>query len=238
MVTGWRYQGGGGNGRPRRSCGAQTPVMTVVVQGLEDVGGGESGKGSAVPEGLQPGIRTPDLPECGRTRPEVELWPSHGGTSLRERSIYLGRRMHLLLHPSGRQMRTRAENIFAELRRAVTKPDKQVAHHNSWILMEMWRLVNKRVSTRREPGQEQRRLRRLGRAIQAALKEDRRRREATEVENVDVEGLLGRDPPLPHKAWSSMRGVVQRGGGPRLAARSNHTWADHGRERIITTYRR
>ena len=66
--------------------------------------------------------------------------------------------------------------------------------------MEMWRLVNKRVSTRREPGQEQRRLRRLGRAIQAALKEDRRRREATEVENVDVEGLLGRDPPLPHKA--------------------------------------
>ena len=81
-------------------------------------------------------------------------------------------------------MRTRAEKIFTELRRAVPKPDKQAACHDSWILLETWRLVDKRVATRREPGQDQRRFRRLGRAIWVELKEDRRRWEAMVREDV------------------------------------------------------
>ena len=38
----------------------------------------------------------------------------------------------------------------------------------------MWRLVNKGVSTRRDPAREQALIRRLGRAINASLKGDRR----------------------------------------------------------------
>ena len=53
------------------------------------------------------------------------------GASPREHSCYLGRRMRLLLRPPGRQTRTQAENIFAELRRAVLKSDNQATPHNS-----------------------------------------------------------------------------------------------------------
>ena len=48
------------------------------------------------------------------------------------------------------------------------------------------------------------RLRRLGRAVRASLKGDRRRR----VENTgkDVEALLGEDPPNAKEAWRRMKG--------------------------------
>ena len=49
-----------------------------MVQISEDVGNYEAEKGSAVLVGLHPGIRRPDLPECGRPRPEAQLGPSHG----------------------------------------------------------------------------------------------------------------------------------------------------------------
>ena len=53
------------------------------------------------------------------------------GASLREHSRYLGCRTRLLLYPPVRQMRMRAENLFAELWRAVPKPEKQTARRNS-----------------------------------------------------------------------------------------------------------
>ena len=74
------------------------------------------------------------------------------GASLREHYCYLGRRMRLPLRPPIHQKRTRADKIFAEFWRAIPKQDKRSSCHNSRILAEMSRLVNKRVSTRREPG--------------------------------------------------------------------------------------
>ena len=92
-------------------------------------------------------------------------------------------------------MRTRADNIFSELRRAIPKPDKWAARHNTWISEVMWILVDDRVSGRQEPGRDQMQIRRLGWAIREALKEDRQRRAETAGE--DVERLLTGDPPLP-----------------------------------------
>ena len=53
--------GGGGNGRPRRSCGALPPETTGVVKGLED------------PDRLYTGIRPPDLPKLGRSGTEAQF---------------------------------------------------------------------------------------------------------------------------------------------------------------------
>ena len=78
------------------------------------------------------------------------------GASLREHSCYLRHSTRLPICPPGRQTRTQADKLFAELRRAVLKLDKQAARHNSWILEEMWRLVDELVSARREPGRYQR----------------------------------------------------------------------------------
>ena len=108
-----------------------------------------------------------------------------GGASLREHPHYLWRRLFLLLRPPVRQTRTWADKIFADFWHTVPDPYKQAVHHNLWILAEMWRLVDKRVSTRREPGQDQRRLRRLVHAILVALKEYRRWRAATAGEEVE-----------------------------------------------------
>ena len=129
------------------------------------------------------------------------------GASPREPSCYLGCRTCLPLRLPGRQTITRAEKLFAELRCAVPKPDKRIAHHKSWISTETWRLVNERVSTRRDPGRYQRRLRRLGRAIRALIKEDRRRRVTKEGE--EVERLMTGYPPLPHRYWRRMRGCYR-----------------------------
>ena len=76
------------------------------------------------------------------------------GASPREHSHYLGCSTHLPLRLPGRQTRTRAHKLFAEFWRVVLKPNKWTARHNSWISAETWRLVNKRVSTRQEPGKD------------------------------------------------------------------------------------
>ena len=44
---------------------ALPPAMAGVIQGLKDVGGGEAGEGSEIPDGLHHGIQPPDLPERG-----------------------------------------------------------------------------------------------------------------------------------------------------------------------------
>ena len=76
------------------------------------------------------------------------------GNFSREHSHYLGSRTRLPLCPPGRQMRTRLDELFAEFRCAVPKLDKHLARHNLWISAKTWRLVDKRVSTRRDPGRD------------------------------------------------------------------------------------
>ena len=53
------------------------------------------------------------------------------GDSPRDNLCYLGRRTRLPLRLSVCQTRTRADKIFAELRRAVPKLNKQAEHKNS-----------------------------------------------------------------------------------------------------------
>ena len=47
-------------------------------------------------------------------------------------------------------------------------------------------------------------IRRLGRAIRASLQGDRKRRE--ETVGLDMETLLGEDPPNPKEAWRQLKG--------------------------------
>ena len=131
------------------------------------------------------------------------LWFLRGASS-REHSYYLGRRTRIPLRLPSCKTRTQEDKICPELQRDVPKPDKQAVRHNLWILMETWRLIDKRVSARRELGKDQRRIRRLGRAIRAVLKEERRRRVVTAVEY--VERLMNGDPPFLCEAWRRIQG--------------------------------
>ena len=70
---------------------------------------------------------------------------------------------------------TREDELFDALRRAVTKPHERDKHKNTWISEETWRLADERVSVRRGT-RVRARIRRLGQAIQASLKGDRKRR--------------------------------------------------------------
>ena len=98
---------------------------------------------------------------------------------------------------------TRGDGIFEALRRAIPKPHEREKYKDAWISGETWRLVNKRVSARR--GMRVRvRIRRLGRAIRASLKGDRKRR--VEAAGTDVEALLGRNPPNAKEAWRRLKG--------------------------------
>ena len=98
---------------------------------------------------------------------------------------------------------TREDELFGALRRAVPKPHERDEHKNAWISEETWRLVDKRVSARRGTRVRER-IRRLGRAIRASLKGDRKRR--VEAAGTDVEVLLGGDPPNAKEAWRRMKG--------------------------------
>ena len=66
-------------------------------------------------------------------------------------------------------------------------------------MAERWWLIDKKVSARQDPERYQVHIRRLGRAINAILKEDRCRR--IEEDDEEVERLLGEDPPLHRETW-------------------------------------
>ena len=83
---------------------------------------------------------------------------------------------------------TREDTLFGDLRRAVPKPHMREQHRNVWISDKTWKLVDEQVSARRGT-RVRSRLRRLGRAIKASLKGDRRRR--VEEAGKAVEALLG-----------------------------------------------
>ena len=112
----------------------------------------------------------------------------------------------------------REDKLFVDLRRAVPKLHEREKHRNAWISEETWRLADERVSARRGT-RVRARLRRLGRAVRASLKGDRRRR--VEDAGKDVEALLGEDPPNAKEAWRRMKGwyraAAKRGPPPARA---------------------
>ena len=112
-----------------------------------------------------------------------------GGTG-REHVKYIVGRRRMPLKPPRRP--TREDKLFGDLRRAVPKPQPREQHRNAWISEETWRLLDKRVMMRRKP-RARTGMRRLGRAIQASMKGDRRRR--VEEAGTTVETLLQEDPP-------------------------------------------
>ena len=122
--------------------------------------------------------------------------------SLREKARYLGGSKRPPLRPSNEP--TREYIIFADLWRAVPKSRAQEAWKNSWISVTTWRLMDKRVSACWYIEKYQALIRRLGCAIKASLREDRKRR-AEEV-GAEVETLLGLYPPLHWEAWHRIKG--------------------------------
>ena len=67
---------------------------------------------------------------------------------------------------------TRVDQLFVALRRAAPKAQPRAVRRNAWISEETWRLVNERVSARRDPRKGQALKRRLGRAVKASLAAD------------------------------------------------------------------
>ena len=126
-----------------------------------------------------------------------------GGT-VREHIRYIAGRRRIPLKPPKRP--TREDSLFRDLRRAVPKPQPREQHRNAWISEETWRLVDERVTMRRK-ARARIGMRRLGRAIQANLKGDRRRR----VEEVvsALETLLKEDPTKAKEAWRRVKGWYQ-----------------------------
>ena len=99
---------------------------------------------------------------------------------------------------------SRPDTLFAALRRAVPRPKPREARRNAWISAETWRLINERVSTRREPRYGKADRRQLTKAITASLAQDRRRR--AEEAGAEVEALMKADPPLIQEAWYRLQG--------------------------------
>ena len=99
---------------------------------------------------------------------------------------------------------TRVDKTFADLQRAVPKAQPRAARRNLWILEETWRLVDERVSARRDPRKGQAEKRRLGRAIKESLLADRKRR--ADEAGAEMEALVGSDTPLIQEAWNRIQG--------------------------------
>ena len=95
-----------------------------------------------------------------------------GGTTRYHIRYIAGRRRIPLTPP---KQPTREDTLFGALRRAVPQPHSREQHRNAWISDGTWKLMDEQVLVRREP-RAQTKMRRLGRAIQAILKGDRRRR--------------------------------------------------------------
>ena len=124
------------------------------------------------------------------------------GAPLAATERYLGGRKQWLLRPPAEPLRT--DNLFAALRRAVPKPTPREARRNAWISAEMWRLIDERVSTLRDPRYGQTDRRRLGKEIKEILAKDRRRR--TEEAGAEVEAMMKADPTLIQEAWHRLQG--------------------------------
>ena len=111
---------------------------------------------------------------------------------LREYDRYIGWQKRLPLLPP------------TALRRAVPKTRAQEARENAWILAATWGLVDERFSVRQDIAKYQTLIWRLGRAIKACLREDRKQQAEEAVSEVDT--LLGLDPPLHWEPWQQIKG--------------------------------
>ena len=94
------------------------------------------------------------------------------GAPLEATRRYQGGRKRWPVRPPAEPSRT--DTLFAALQRTVPKPAPQKATRNAWILAETWRLIDERVSTRRDPRYGQADRRRLGKDIKKSLAQDRR----------------------------------------------------------------
>ena len=106
------------------------------------------------------------------------------------------------MRPTGEP--TRTDQLFADLRRAVMKAQPREARRNAWISDSTWRLINERVSARRDLRYGQVYRRRLGKAVRKSLATDRRRR--AEEAGAEAEALVKADPPLIQEAWYRLQG--------------------------------
>ena len=122
--------------------------------------------------------------------------------SLTEHKKYLWGRKRWPMRPPTKP--TRVEKTFAALRRVVPKAQPRAAIRNAWISEETWRLVDERVSARRDPRKGQALKRRLGRAVKASLAADQKQR--ADKAGSEVEALVGEDPPLIQEAWHRIQG--------------------------------
>ena len=109
------------------------------------------------------------------------------GAPLREKSEYLGRRKRPPLRPP--TTLPREDGLFVYLMRASPKPKAREAQKNAWISVATWRLIGESASAHKDPTREQAHIKRLGRAINASLKGERRQR--TEEAGEEAERLLG-----------------------------------------------
>ena len=136
-------------------------------------------KGGEVPDGLNPGDGPPSFQECRRRNPwhnsdhymVLDFLPS---APLTEHKRYLGRKKRWPVKPPGEP--TRTDQLFAALRRAVSKAQPREARRNAWISETTWGLVDKRVSVRRDPRYRQAFTQRIGKEVKKSLAEDKKRR--------------------------------------------------------------
>ena len=174
---------------------------------MEDVGDDPKGKEGAVPDRLHPGDGPPSLQERRSPGPSAQLGPLHvPGLYIKrpptEHKRYLGGRKRWPVRLPGEP--TRTDKIFAAIQRAVPKAQPCEARRNAWISETTWRLIDERVSARRDPQCGQAFTRRLGKEVKKSLAEDRRRR--ADKLGAEVEALVKEDPHLIQEAWYRLQG--------------------------------
>ena len=99
---------------------------------------------------------------------------------------------------------TQTDQLFAALRRAVPKAQPREARRNDWISESTWRLIDERVSARRDPRYGQAFKQNLGKEVQKSLATYRRRR--ADEAGAEVEVLVKAEPPLIQEAWYRLQG--------------------------------
>ena len=81
------------------------------------------------------------------------------------------------------------------------------AIRNAWISETTWRLIDERISARRDPRYGQAFTRRLRKEIKKSLAEDRRRR--ADEAGAEVEALVKAHQPLIQEAWYRLQGCYK-----------------------------
>ena len=115
---------------------------------------------------------------------------------------YLGGRKRWPVRPPVKP--TKTDELFVDLWRAILRAKPREARRNAWILAETWRLIDERVSARRDPQHGTVYRRRMGKAVQNILAADRRRR--ADEAGAEVEALVKADLPLIQEAWYRLQG--------------------------------